>query len=122
MGRSKSRFKGKMRCPIQSVDELKKAASKRLEEEFSQRYQEATLEGAIQGMAFVMYALEMSQGWKKSRQQKLFDGMMGLCDLSDAAPWLQPFNAVDIRKHIETEFEIDFTKLLKRVEALPPEE
>lgn len=122
MVKSKSRFKGKMRCPIQSVDELKKAASKRLEEEFSQRYQEATLEGAIQGMAFVMYALEMSQGWKKSRQQKLFDGMMGLCDLSDAAPWLQPFNAVDIRKHIETEFEIDFTKLLKRVEALPPEE
>lgn len=122
MGKSKSRFKGKMRCPIQSVDELKKAASKRLEEEFSQRYQEATLEGAIQGMAFVMYALEMYQGWKKSRQQKLFDGMLSLCDLSDAAPWLQPFNAVDIRKHIETEFEIDFTKLLKRVEALPPEE
>lgn len=124
MGKSKSRFKGKgkMRCSIQSVDELKKAASKRLQEEFSQRYQEATLEGAIQGMAFVMYSLEMTQGWKKSRQQKLFEGMMSLCDLSDAAPWLQPFNAVDIRKHIETEFEIDFTKLLKRVEALPPEE
>jgi len=124
MGKSRSRFRGKgrMRCPIQSVDELKKAASKRLEEEFSQRYQEATLEGAIQGMAFVMYSLEMSQGWKKSRQQKLFEGMMRLCDLSDAAPWLQPFHAADIRKHIETEFEIDFTKLLKRVEALPPEE
>lgn len=111
-----------MKARIQSVEQLKQVASAKLQEEFSQRYQEATLEGAIQGMAFVMYALEMSQGWKKGRQQKLFDGMMGLCDLSDAAPWLQPFNAVDIRKHIETEFEIDFTKLLKRVEALPPEE
>ena len=124
MGKSKSRFKGKgkMRCPIQSVDELKKAASKRLEEEFSQRYQEATLEGAIQGMAFVMYALEMCQGWKKSRQQKLFENMMGLCDIPESAPWLNPYNALDIRKHIETEFGIDFSKLLNRVEALPPEE
>lgn len=123
MGKGKSRFKGKgkIRCPIQSVDELKKAASKRLEEEFSQRYREATLDGAIQGMAFVMYALEMGQGWKKGRQQKLFENMLELCDISEAAPWLQPYNAVDIRKHIETEFDIDFTKLLKRVAALPPD-
>lgn len=111
-----------MKARIQSVEQLKQVASAKLQEEFNQRYQEATLEGAIQGMAFVMYSLEMSQGWKKSRQQKLFDGMMSLCDLSDATPWLQPFNAVDIRKHIETEFGIDFTKLLKRVEALPPDE
>lgn len=123
MGKSKSRFKGKgkMRCPIQSVDDLKKAASKRLEEEFSQRYQEATLEGAIQGMAFVMYVLETAQGWKQKRQTKLFEDMLFLTDLPELAPWLQPYNALDIRKHIETEYGIDFRKLLQRVGALPPD-
>lgn len=123
MGKSKSRFKGKskMRCPIQSVDELKKAASKRLQEEFNERYQEATLEGAIQGIAFVMYAIEIGYGWKKERQQKLFKNMLELCDLVDALPEWQPYNAVDIRKHIETEFGIDFTKLLQRVAASSPE-
>ncbi len=108
-----------MKARIQSVEQLKKIASSELQGEFAKRYQEATLEGAIQGMAFVMYSLEMSQGWKKSRQQKLFEGMMRLCDLSDAAPWLQPFHAADIRKHIETEFDIDFNKLLQRVAATP---
>lgn len=108
-----------MKSRIQSVEQLKQIASAKLQEEFSERYQEATLEGAIQGMAFVMYALEMGQGWKKARQKKLFENMMSICDLADAAPWLQPFNAVDIRKHIETEFGIDFTKLLQRVAALP---
>ena len=109
-----------MKARIQSVDDLKKIASAKLKDEFNARYQEATLEGAIQGMAFVMYSLEVSQGWKKSRQQKLFDGMMSLMQLGES--WFKPFNAVDIRKHIETEFGIDFTKLLKRVEALPPDE
>jgi len=111
-----------MKSRIQSVEQLKQVASAKLQEEFTARYQEATLEGAIQGMAFVMYALEMGQGWKKGRQQKLFKNMLELCDISEAAPWLQPYNAVDIRKHIETEFDIDFTKLLKRVAALPPED
>ena len=110
-----------MKARIQTVEQLKQAASAKLHEEFSQRYQEATLEGAIQGMAFVMYALETSQGWKKGRQQKLFESMMGLCDMPEAAPWLQPYNAVDIRKHIETEFGIDFSKLLRRVAATPPD-
>lgn len=110
-----------MKARIQSVEQLKQIASAKLQEEFSERYQKATLEGAIQGMAFVMYALELGQGWKKTRQQKLFENMLGLFDIVEAAPWLQPYNAVDIRKHIETEFEIDFTKLLKRVEALPPD-
>lgn len=110
-----------MKARIQSVDQLKQVASAKLQEEFSQRYQEATLEGALQGMAFVMYALEMGQGWKKGRQQKLFENMMGLCDISEAAPWLNPYNALDIKKHIETEFGIDFTQLLKRVAATPPD-
>lgn len=111
-----------MKARIQTVEQLKQVASTKLQEEFSQRYQEATLEGAIQGMAFVMYALEMGQGWKKSRQQKLFENMMGLCDISEAAPWLNPYNAMDIKKHIETDFGVDFSKLLRRVEALPPNE
>lgn len=111
-----------MKARIQTVEQLKQVASAKLQDEFNQRYQEATLEGAIQGMAFVMYALEMGQGWKKSRQQKLFENMMGLCDIPESAPWLNPYNAPDIRKHIETEFGIDFSKLLNRVEALPPEE
>lgn len=50
-----------MKARIQSVEQLKQVASAKLQEEFSQRYQEATLEGAIQGMAFVMYSLEMSR-------------------------------------------------------------
>jgi hypothetical protein len=111
-----------MKARIQTVEQLKQVASAKLQDEFNQRYQEATLEGAVQGMAFVMYALEMGQGWKKSRQQKLFENMMGLCDIPESAPWLNPYNALDIRKHIETEFGIDFSKLLNRVEALPPEE
>lgn len=110
-----------MKARIQTVEQLKQVASAKLQEEFNQRYQEATLEGAIQGMAFVMYALEMWHGWKKSRQQKLFESMMGLCDIPESAPWLQPYNAVDIRKHIETEFGIDFDKLLRRVVATPPD-
>ena len=110
-----------MKARIQSVEQLKQVASAKLQDEFSKRYQEATLEGALQGMAFVMYALEKEQGWKKVRQQKLFENMLGLCDISDAAPWLQPYNAPDIKKHIETEFGIDFNKLLKRIAATPPD-
>lgn len=54
-----------MKARIQTVEQLKQVASVKLQDEFNQRYQEATLEGAIQGMAFVMYALEMGQGWKR---------------------------------------------------------
>ena len=108
-----------MKARVQSVAQLKQIATAELQGEFTKRYQEATLEGAIQGMAFVMYALEMGQGWKKGRQQKLFESMMGLCDIADAAPWLPPFNAVDIKKHIETDFDIDFNKLLQRVAVTP---
>lgn len=110
-----------MKSRIQSVAELKKVAAASLQEEFTKQYQEATLEGAIQGMAFVMYTLEMCQGWKGVRQQKLFENMLGLCDIPEAAPWLEPYNGGDIRKHIETEFGVDFTKLLSRVAAISPE-
>lgn len=108
-----------MKSRIQSVAQLKQIASAELQGEFRKRYQEAMLEGALQGMAFVMYALEMSQGWKKGRQQKLFENMLGLCDIPKSAPWLKPYDAIDIKKHIETEFDIDFGKLLQRVAATP---
>ena len=110
-----------MKSRIQTVDQLKQVVAAKLQGEFNQRYQQATLEGAIQGMAFVMYVLEMTQGWKQKRQKKLFEDMLSLTDLPELAPWLQPYNALDIRKHIETEYGIDFRKLLSRVEALPPD-
>lgn len=111
-----------MKVRIQTVDQLKQAASKQLQEEFSQRYQTATLEGAMQGMAFVMYALETQQGWKQQRQQKLFQDMLKVMAIPEQMPWLNSFNALDIRKHIETEFGIDFRQILQKVDALPPED
>lgn len=110
-----------MKSRIQTVDQLKQVVAAKLQNEFNQRYQQATLEGAIQGMAFVMYVLETAQGWKQKRQTKLFEDMLSLTDIPELAPWLQPYNALDIRKHIETEYGIDFRKLLSRVEALPPD-
>lgn len=110
-----------MKCKVQSVSQLKKLASQKLEAEFAQRYQEATLEGALQGMAFVMYALELRQGWKGKRQQQLFEDMMSLTEFTQIAPWLQPYNAQDIKKHVEEEFGIDFNRLLECICATPPE-
>lgn len=111
-----------MKARVQSVEQIKEIASQKLQEEFNQRYQQATLEGAIQGMAFVMYALELRQGWKGKRQAKLFEDMLSITDLPEIAPWLQPYNALDIKRHIEEEYGIDFTKLLQRVDAMPPED
>lgn len=110
-----------MKVRIQSVDDLKKEASKKLQDEFNQRYQEAILEGAVQGMAFVMYVLEFHQGWKEKRQKKLFEDMLSVTDIPEIAPWLKPYNALDIKKHIEETYGIDFNKLLNRVASLPPD-
>lgn len=110
-----------MKVRIQSVDDLKKEASKKLQDEFNRRYQEAILEGAVQGMAFVMYVLEFQQGWKEKRQKKLFEDMLSITDIPEIAPWLKPYNALDIKKHIEETYGIDFNKLLNRVAALPPD-
>lgn len=108
-----------MRARIQSVEDVKKIAKKNLQEEFNEHYAEATLTGAMQGIAFVMYALEMSQGWKEKRQQKLFEDMVALLDVFDTATWLNSFNAADIKKHIEDTYNIDFSRLLARVDAKP---
>lgn len=110
-----------MKARIQSVAQLKKMATKQLEDEFNSRYQCATLEGAIQGIALVMYALEQRQGWKKQRQQKLFDDLKVMLSMPSSAPWIQPYQAVELVKHAEEEFGIDFDELLKQFEALPPD-
>ena len=102
-----------MKARIQSVDDLKKIASAKLEEEFNTCYQQAILEGAAQGMAFVMYALEVNQNWKGVRQKRLFDDMMSLMQLGES--WFRPFQASEMKKHIEEEYGIDFNQLFEKV-------
>ena len=102
-----------MKARIQSVDDLKRIASAKLEDEFNSRYQQAILEGAAQGMAFVMYALEVNQNWKGVRQRRLFDDMMSLMQLGES--WFRPFQASEMKKHIEEEYGIDFNQLFEKV-------
>lgn len=109
-----------MRARIQSVEELKRIASQSLKEEFDKRYQEAILEGAMQGMAFVLYTLELQQGWRDKRIQRLFEDMLRTMELPEQAPWLEIYQATDIRKHIEEKYGVDFKQLLERVTATAP--
>lgn len=109
-----------MKARIQSVDDLKRIASQKLKEEFDDRYEQAMLEGAMQGMAFVMYVLEVTRGWKDKRQQELFKDMVGIMELPEKAPWLEIFQAQDIKKHIEEKYGIRFQVLLDKVDATPP--
>lgn len=102
-----------MKARIQSVEQLKKVAAQELEEEFKKRYDQAVLDGAIQGMAFVMKVLEVSEGWKRKRQQKLFDAMLDLMNKADEEP--EPYSALDIRRYVEEEFQVDFNQLLDRI-------
>ena len=101
-----------MKARIQSVDDLQRIASQKLKDEFDARYEQAMLEGAMQGMAFVMYVLEVTRGWKD---------MVGIMELPEKAPWLEIFQAQDIKKHIEEKYGIQFQVLLDRVAATPPE-
>lgn len=110
-----------MKARIQSVEQLKKIATQQLEAEFDARCEAAILAGAVQGMAFVMYTLETCQNWKGVRQKRLFQDMLSLVQMSQAAPWLKPYQAEDIKKHIEDEFGIDFTPLLENLQAAGPE-
>lgn len=110
-----------MKARIQSVDDLKRIASQKLKDEFDARYEQAMLEGAMQGMAFVMYVLEVTRGWKDKRQKELFKDMIGIMELPERAPWLEIFQAQDIKKHIEEKYGIRFQVLLDRVSATPPE-
>jgi len=106
-----------MRARIQSVEDVKRIAARKLEDDFNARYEKATLDGAMQGIAFVMYTLEISQGWKDKRQKKLFEDMVSMMDIPDLAPWIESFSAEDIKKHIEDKYQIDFRRLLERVDA-----
>lgn len=110
-----------MKVRIQSVADVKKIAARELEAEFKSQYQSAILDGVIQGMAFVMYTLELNQGWRETRQQRLFDDMLSVLNLPEAAPWVQSYKGLDLQKHIEERFGVDFDKILQRIEALPPE-
>lgn len=110
-----------MKARIQSVEDLKRIASQSLKDEFDKRYQEAMLEGATQGMAFVMYTLEVMQGWKDKRQQRLFKDMVSLMELPNSAPWLEIFQASDIKKHIQDAYGVDFNQLLEMSTAEAPE-
>ena len=110
-----------MKARIQSVDDLKRIASQSLKEEFDRRYQEAMLEGAMQGMAFVMYVLEVTHGWKDKRQKTLFEDMVGIMELPENAPWLGIFQGQDIKQHIEEKYGVQFQRLLDRSTATSPE-
>ena len=90
-----------MKARIQSVDDLKRIASAKLEDEFNSRYQQAILEGAAQGMAFVMYALEVNQHWKEVRQRRLFDDMLRLTQLGEY--WFKQFKHSEKKKQIAEE-------------------
>lgn len=109
-----------MKARIQSVEDLKRIASQKLKDEFDARYEEAMLEGAMQGMAFVMYVLEVTHGWKDRRQKNLFEDMVAIMELPEKAPWLEIFQAQDIKRHIEEKYGIQFQRLLEKVEATPP--
>lgn len=110
-----------MKARIQSVEELKRVASISLKEEFDKRFQEAMLEGAVQGMAFVMYVLELTRGWKEKRQQDLFRDMVDIMDIPEKAPWLSILQGQEIRKHIEETYGVQFDELLARSTATPPD-
>ena len=64
-------------------------------------------------MAFVMYALEVNQNWKGVRQRRLFDDMLSLMQLGES--WFKPFQASEMKKHIEEEYGIDFNQLFEKV-------
>lgn len=117
----KSRFKkGKMHCRVQSAQELHDTVAEKLKGEFNARYEQAILEGAMQGIAFVMYTLDLCYKWRDQRQKKLFQEMLNLMDLPDLVPQMQQFNALDIKKHIEEKYGLDFRQLVERVTAEAP--
>lgn len=100
-----------MKARIQSIDQLKKIATKQLKNEFDQQLSDALLDGAAQGMAFTMWMLETCFGWKKQRQQKLFHEMAGMINLGEN--WITSFNGESMVEHIKNEFDVDLITLLR---------
>ena len=109
--KSRNSYKGsKMKSRIQSVDELKAIATRELKAEIDQQISDALLDGAAQGMAYVMWVLELSFGWKDARQKKLFEEMK--CFMSLGESWIRPIDGESLVEHIKNRFGIDVDELL----------
>lgn len=96
-----------------SVGQIRRIAAKKLEDDIQQRVATAVLEGAMQGIAFVMYTLEQNRGWKQVRQQGLFDDMMAVMEAYSG--WFRPVDGRSIVEHIRGMYDIDFDKLFSNV-------
>ena len=99
-----------MKARIQSVDQLKAIAIRELQTEIDQQISDALLDGAAQGMAYVMWVLEISYGWKDSRQKKLFEEMKGFIKLGESGR--TPITGESIVNHIKERFGLDIDELL----------
>lgn len=109
--KSRNPYKGsKMKSRIQSVDELKAIATRELKAEIDQQISDALLDGAAQGMAYVMWVMELGFGWKDARQKKLFEEMK--CFMSLGENWLRPIDGESLVEHIKNKFGIDVDELL----------
>ena len=109
--KSRNPYKGsKMKSRIQSVDKLKAIATRELKAEIDQQISDALLDGAAQGMAYVMWVLELSFGWKDARQKKLFEEMK--CFMSLGESWIRPIDGESLVEHIKNRFGIDVDELL----------
>lgn len=109
--KSRSPYKGsKMKARIQSIDQLKEIATRELQTEIDQQISNALLDGAAQGMAYVMWVLELSYGWKDARQKKLFEEMKSFIKLGES--WRTPITGGSIVDHIKERFGLDVYELL----------
>ena len=60
--KSRSPYKGsKMKARIQSIEQLKEIATRELQTEIDQQISDALLDGAAQGMAYVMWGKEKTK-------------------------------------------------------------
>ena len=109
--KSRNPYKGsKMKSRIPSVDELKATATRELKAEIDQQISDALLDGAAQGMAYVMWVMELSFGWKDVRQKKLFEEMKTLMSLGES--WIRPIDGESLVEHTKNKFGIDVNELL----------
>lgn len=109
--KSRNPYKGsKMKARIQSIEQLKEIATRELQTEIDQQISDALLDGAAQGMAYVMWVLEISYGWKDARQKKLFEEMKGFIKLGEN--WRTPITGGSIVNHIKERFGLDVDELL----------
>ena len=109
--KSRNPYKGsKMKARIQSIEQLKELAIRELQTEIDQQISDALLEGAAQGMAYVMWVLELSYGWKGARQKKLFEELKGFSKLGENRQ--TTITGESIVNHIKERFGLDVDELL----------